>query len=77
VQPPQTATGRTQGADAGRDEGRDAKGDADYILILSTPDCRRLLTPATHQPSPFMGVAGQRTAVNTVGEGDADMHGEF
>lgn len=58
---------------------RDAKGDPDYIMILSTPDCRRLLTPATHHPSPFMGVGGQaqRATVDTVGEGDAAMHGEF
>lgn len=35
---------------------RDEAGQPDYIMALSTPDCRRLLTPATHHASPHMGV---------------------
>jgi len=35
---------------------KDYKGNPDHIIMLSTPDCRRLLTPATHQASEHMAV---------------------
>jgi hypothetical protein len=48
---------------------RDHKGRPSHIIMLSTPDCRRLLTPATHQQSVHMAVVtpdniAQADAVN-------------